>query len=193
MTGRAARWLCLALVSGAWVGPATAASDGRPLYAITRVGSALADDDLVGSSRAGLVCLPNRAIRWGDVGTGGSMDQREVVQDALEDAGLAMTPLGSFGGGTAAHPALRLRATVRAAAFRLCAKHYVGDARALSGDAALELEWRVEGLDGSEVAHVSKVGRHIDERHAASLAGIYRQLLGDSAIDAATWLRASSH
>lgn len=189
MTGRTALLACL--IVSAWSNAASAA-DG-PIYAITRVGSSLTDDDLVGSQRAGLVCLPNRAIRWRDVETGGSMDQREVAQDALEGAGLAMTPLGSYGGGTAAHPALHLRATVKAAAFRLCAKHYVGDARALSGDAALELEWRVEGLDGSEVSHVSKVSRHIDEHHAAALAGIYRQLLGDAAVDAAGWLRASPH
>lgn len=191
MIGRTAFWACLVVAT--WGGAVSAAASDGPIYAITRVGSALTDDDLVGSKRAGLMCLPNGAIRWGDVGTGGSMDQREVVQDALEDAGLAMTPLGSFGGGTAGHPALHLRATVRAAAFRLCAKHYVGDARALSGDAALELEWRVEGLDGSEASHVSQVSRHIDEHHAASLAGIYRQLLGDAAVDVVGWLRASPH
>lgn len=168
MTGRIVRWMCLALAMGSWAGPVSAASDGKPIYAITRVGSAITDDDLVGSKRAGMVCLPSGPIRWRDVGTGGSLDQREVVQDALEDAGLAITPLGSFGGGTAGHPAL-------------------------SGDAALEIEWRLEALDGSEVSHVSKVSRHVDEHHAASLTGIYRQLLADSAVDVAAWLRAAPH
>jgi hypothetical protein len=191
MIGRTALWACLAVAIGGGAVPAPAA-DG-PVYAITRVSSSLTDDDLVGSKRAGLVCLPNGAIRWRDVGTGGSMDQREVVQDALEDTGLAVTPLGFSSNGSAAHPVLHLRATVKAAAFRLCAKHYLGDARALSGDAALELEWRVEALDGSEVSHVSKISRHIDESHAASLAGIYRQLLSDAAVDAAGWLRTSPH
>jgi hypothetical protein len=175
------------------MGSPSAAADKGPIYAITRVGSALTDEDMVGARRAGLFCLPDGGIRWSDVATGGSMDQREVVQDALEDAGLAMTPLGSFTGGVSGHPALRLRGTIRAAAFRLCAKNYLLNARMLSGDSALEIEWRVESTDGTETSHVSKVSRHLDDKHPAALASIYRRLLADSAGDLAVWLRAPSH
>ena len=176
------------LILSTWGTVALAAPGARPIYAVVRVGSALADEDKVGVRRAGLACLPNGPIRWSDIATGGVMDQREIVQDALEDAGLPVTPLGSTGD-RAGPPALRLRATVRTADFRLCARHYLGDARAFSGDVALDIEWRVESaVDGSEVPHSSHVTRHIEAERAASLGSIYRQSLGDAARDVAQWL-----
>jgi hypothetical protein len=182
--GRAA---CLVL--SIWGAVAVAAPD-HPIYSVVRVGSVLADEDKVGAKRAGLMCLPNGVIRWSDVATGGAMDQREIVQDALEDAGLPVTPLGSYDI-RSGHPALRLRATVRMAKLDLCARHFIGDAKALSGDIALDIEWRVESADGSEVPHISHVTRHIEPDQAASLGSIYRKALGDAAGDVAHWLLAS--
>ena len=179
-----------ALVLSTWGTVAPAAPGARAVYAVVRVGSALADEDRVGARRAGLVCLPDGPIRWRDIATGGVMDQREIVQDALEDAGLPVTPLGSLGD-RAGRPALRLRATVRTADFRVCARHYPGDARAFSGDVALDVEWRVESAaDDGEVPHLSHVTRHVDASRAASLGSLYRQSLGDAARDVARWLLA---
>jgi hypothetical protein len=175
------------LTVSTWGQGAIAAPGNSPLYAVIRVGSSLADEDRIGVKRAGLACLPNGVIRWGDVATGGNMDQREAVQDALEDAGLPVTPLG-LSDDNDRRPALRLRAMVRAADFRVCARHYLGDAKAYSGDVALDIEWRIEGGDGGEVPHVSRVTRHIEGDRAASLGSIYRQLLGDAARDIAHWL-----
>lgn len=185
--GFAAGWGCLIL--SAWGTAALAAPADPPIYAVIRVGSVLSDEDRIGVKRAGLLCMPNGAIQWGEVSTGGTMDKREIVQDALEDAGLPVTPLGAVEVRDR-RPVLRLRATVRAANFSLCARHWgMGDAKALSGDVALEIEWRVESAaNGSEIPHVSRVTRHIEEARAASLGAIYRQLLGDAARDAAHWL-----
>jgi hypothetical protein len=186
----AARAMCLVAATGG--AAAIAAPGDRPIYAVVRVGSALAGEDRIGAKRAGLMCLPNGVLRWGDVATGGAMDQREVVQDALEDAGLPVTPLGTTDRASG-RPALRLRASIRAAGFNLCARHYLGDARAYSGDVALEIEWRVESTDGSEVPHISNVSRHIDESHAGSIGSIYKHLLDDAAVDAAHWLLAPAN
>lgn len=180
----AAALLALACTSAARAaGPA-------PIYAVTRISSAIDDGEKVGSKRAGLMCLPQGVVHWGDVATGGSLDQREIVQDALEDAGVAVTPLGEVGGGgERAH--LRVRGTVRTAAFRLCAKRFgLGDAKTYSGDVAIEMEWRVEdrASGGMEATHLSKVLRHVDEAHAASVGALYRALLRDSARDLAGWL-----
>lgn len=178
---------------------AAAAPAAKPVYAITRVGSSLGDDEVVGAKRAGLACLPNGAIRWGDVATGGTMDQREIVQDAAEDAGLPVTPLGMIRDG-GARSVLNLRGAIRAASFSLCARGWgfggiggVGDRARMSGDATLSVEWRVEDQAGGGAAtYVSHSAAHLDAHHAASLGAIYRGLLADAARDVTRRLLAGS-
>ncbi len=157
-----------------------------PPYAIARMGSAIDAAERVGTKRAGTMCLPNGSIRWGDVAGLSAMDQREIVEDAFEDAGVAVTPLG-----IGADHAARLRGTVRAAHFSMCARHWLaGGSKALSGAAMMSVEWRLEAADGAPVvAHASDIAREIDASHAAPLGAIYRLLLGDAARDAAAWLK----
>lgn len=166
------------------------------IYSVVRIGSALGDDDKVGSRRAGLMCLPQGVLRWSDLASAGSMDQREAVQDVLEDAGLAVTPLGEASEtGVRGRRHLRVRGTVIAAAFSLCAKHWgLGNGKALSGDTGLDIEWRAESLASDDLPrkHVSRVTRRIGGDHAASVTAIYRVLLKDAALDLARWLRAGA-
>lgn len=170
---------------------APSAPQAAAVYAVARIGSGISDDEIVGQKRAGLMCLPNGSIRWSDVTVGTSMDQREIVQDVLEDEGVAVTPLGEFVASNSAGRVLRLRGSVRSASFSLCARHWgTGDARALSGDTRLEIEWRAESRDDAAVEqrHVSTVTRRADGAHAAPLGAIYRALLKDAARDLAQWL-----
>ena len=157
-----------------------------PLYAIARIGSAIDGAEPVGSRRAGALCLPDGRIRWSDVAGVTSMDQRELVEDAFEDAGVAVTPLG-----VGSDHAARLRGTVRSARFSLCARRWLGGgATALSGDATVRVEWRLEAADGAPVVtHASEISRRIEPGQAAPLGTIYRLLLGDAARDAAAWLK----
>ena len=144
----------------------------------------MADEQIVGSRRAGLMCLPLGSIRWSDVATGTGMDQREAVQDVLEDEGVTVAPLAESAGST-----LRIRGSVTTADFRLCARRWaLGDAKALSGDAQLSMEWRIEGRADPSAKHLSAVSVHIDPKHAASTGAIYRLLLKAAAQDLATWL-----
>lgn len=175
-----------------WAGLAGAAMAQPPaqrprLYTVARIGSAIDDAQTVGAKRAGMMCLPNGVIHWGDVFSGTQMDQREVVQDVVEDAGLTVTPLGN-----APDRAFRLRGTVRTAAFDLCARAWLGNARALSGTVTLGIEWRLEDPTGGPVvSHVSTITRTIAGRQAAPLGAIYRTTLAEAARDAAAWLKAN--
>jgi hypothetical protein len=165
---------------------AVQAAAPAPPYTIARMGSAIDAAEIVGTRRAGTLCLPDGSLRWSDVADAGTMDQRELAEDAFEDAGVPVTPLG-----TGPERATRLRGTVRAAHFSMCARRWLGGgSKALSGDATLTVEWRAETMDGAPPAsHVSTVSRRIDAQHAAPAGAIYRLLLGDAARDAAGWLK----
>lgn len=179
-----AGWALLALGAAA---PAAA----RTVYTVVRVGSDLTGEQIVGVRRAGLACLPAGKLRWAQVDAGTNTDQREAVQDALEDADLPVVPFGEYSGERGDAETPRLRGVVKAAAFDLCAKHWLGDANALSGEARLDVEWRIESRAQAGVAqrHLSHVARTIGSHQAAPLASIYRLLLQDAARDLAGWLQ----
>ncbi|UAK24315.1 hypothetical protein [Sphingomonas nostoxanthinifaciens] len=168
---------------------AAAASPTPTVYAITRIGSDLAADQVVGVKRAGMMCMRNGVIRWSDLAAGHAMDQREAVQDALEDADIAVTPLGESAAADSKR-VLRLRGVVRAASANLCARHWLGDSKALSGEIGVTIEWRAESRATATVErrHESVITRTIDAQHAAPAAALYRALLGDAARDLARWL-----
>jgi hypothetical protein len=185
------RLAALVLAGAVTALPAGADVPSAPIYAVVRMSTELSDDDVVGHRRAGLICAPAGAIRWADIGAKSSTDQRETVQDVLEDAGIAVTPFGEVSPGRPAETARRIRGAVTAATFKLCARHWaIGDANALSGDAAIDIDWRIEGRAGIELHHSAHLQHAIDPAHAASLGAIYRALLKDAARDLATWLQA---
>lgn len=157
----------------------------RP-YTIARMGSAIDGAEPIGTRRAGALCLPNGVIRWSEVADVTAMDQRELVEDVFEDAAIAVTPLG-----TGPQHEARLRGTVRAAHFSMCARHWLGGgSKSLSGDATLSVEWRLENTDGTPaITHISEVSRQFDTMHAAPLGALYRTMLGDAAKDAAGWVK----
>jgi hypothetical protein len=177
------------LVLAAAALPAASPPPAR-VYAVVRVGSVLDPAAVVGRKRAGALCLPNGAIRWSDVAAGTATDQRELVQDALEDAGVAVTPFGEAQDrrGTA-----RLRATVQAARFDLCARRWgLGDGKAMSGEAGITVEWRVEDGVAPPRVHRSVVSQTVPASAGAPVGALYRALLGQAARDAAGWLAAAS-
>lgn len=158
-------------------------------YAPQQVGTTIAASEPVGHVRAGLLCLPKGMLRWRDVGIAERLDQRQIVGDALDGAGLSVAEF-SRGGGR------RVRGTVTRAGFDLCAREWGlgGGADRLSGKAALEVSWRVEATEGGggDLTHVSRVERTIARDGAESVAAIYRDLLGDAARELAAWLKAGA-
>jgi hypothetical protein len=179
-----------ALLAMGWSG-AQAADKHDPLYAIVRMGSEISDKAAVGVKRAGLACWTSGIIHWKDVGPGKNMEQREIVQDVLEDEDIRVTPLGEYDGPAGQKEALRIRGRVMSAAFRLCARHWLGS-NAMSGDAALEVEWRLESraAAGLERIHLSRIKLKIDDSDAEPVDGLYRLLLQHAAKDLADWLKA---
>ncbi|WP_174273783.1 hypothetical protein [Sphingomonas bacterium] len=176
---------CLAILLAATSAPA--APPPAPVYVVDRMRDLISPDEVVGTRRAGLMCLPNGTIRWKDIPQGDALDRREIIQDVLEDEG---QHVASLGGTVAARRQVRIRGVVRAAAFRLCARQWLGDRGALSGDAHLEMEWRAENGDGADpgLRHVSTIDRHFDGKQAASLGTLFRAMLEASARDLVQWL-----
>lgn len=187
MTFRSVAALLLALACGAEARGQVARQPAARVYVVDRIRDLISEDEKVGTRKAGLMCLPNGSLRWKDVSTGANIDQREIVQDVLEDRGLRVASLGAPG---PTRRQVRLRGILKAADFTLCARDWLGDHNALSGNARLEIEWRAEEVNGAEadLRHVSAIRRHFDRHDAASLGAIYRLLLEEAAKDLADWL-----
>lgn len=166
-----------------------AAAPADRVYAIERIGDRIAPDTEIGKKRAGLACLPNGRVRWSDIGSAGASDRRELVQDALEDAGLPITTLS---GGTPLKRQIRLRGIVTDAAVDLCAKNMLGRPTALSGTARLVMEWRGENGDDLPLRHISTIERKFEGPKAASLGTIGRTLIEEATRDLAQWLQAGA-
>ncbi len=169
--------------------PAIAAPPLR-VYVVERLGDGIGADDSIGPKRAGLICLPSGHIRWRDLVPGERADRREIVQDALEDAGLPILSTAS----ASTRRQFRIRGLVTEASANLCARQQLlGDSAALSGTARLTIEWRIEDVadPGTSRRHVSAVDRKIAAGNAASAGTIGRALIGDAARDLAEWLKST--
>ena len=181
---------CAALALALFSCPAFAAPPAR-VYVVERLGDSIGADDSIGPKRAGLMCLPNGHIRWRDLMPGERADRRDIVEDALEDAGL---PIVS-GAPSATRRQFRVRGLVTEASASLCARQQlIGDKAALSGTAHVTIEWRVEDVADpvSSRRHVSTITRSIAGKDAASASTIGRALVSEAARDLAGWLEAPS-
>lgn len=173
----------LVLLAAAVTLPRAAPAQERPTFYVERVSSAIADDEKIGQRRMGVFCIPSGALRWKDVLPSRSLDEREVVEDALEDAGLRVSSESGRPGGTA-----RIKGSVTAANFRVCAKLGAFRDAAVVGDVALDVEWRVRRRDDSDAAKLtSHVARHLASK--ATIGSAYRDLLTDAARDLAGKLK----
>ena len=176
-----ALWLAAAL---AHIAPAE--ETAKPVYLVERVGTIIADDEKIGVRRMGAFCLPTGALHWKDIVPSRTMDQREVVEDALEDAGL---PLADTVAPGRAARLRRIKGSVTTADFRVCAKLGAFRDAAVVGDVALDVEWRVQGpAEGEAVRWTSHVTRHLTAK--TTLGTAYRDLLTDAARDLAEKLKA---
>ena len=158
------------------------------VYVVERIGDRIAPDSEIGKKRVGLACLPNGRVKWSDIGFGGPTDRRELVQDALEDAGL---PIATLSGGTPLKRQIRLRGVMTEASVDLCAKNAFR-LSALSGTARLVVEWRGEVVDGDAppLRHISTIEQKFDGPKGASLGAIGRTLIEEATRDLAQWLQA---
>jgi hypothetical protein len=169
-----------------------AASSVR-IYIVERIGSELSSDARVGVSRAGLLCAPDRRLAWKDVGAGPVTQQKEIVQDALDRAGLRTAMV--LPTGARRHDARRISGVIEQAHFALCDRHWaLSRAHALSGEASIVLHWRLELPDGSAPPQRfrSSVTRTIAPAEAASIGTIYEMLLDAAAEDLARQLSAAA-
>lgn len=162
----------------------------RPVYIVERIGTLLADDAPVGFARAGLLCAPNRSLKWKDVTAGGAIQQREIVQEALDDAGLQTSTL-VLKTGQRRGTERRVVGEISDAHFGLCDRHWgLGRTHALSGEATLSVKWRIETPDGSAAPfrYTSQTKQAIAPADAAALGTIYQRLLTSAATDLAQQL-----
>lgn len=183
----------VSVLAVALTAPAAATTEPQqPVYIVERVGAALPDDTAVGYARAGLICAPDKGLKWKDVTAGGAVQQREIVADELDDLGLRTSTLMLTGAGRRGMER-RIVGEVTAARFALCDRHWgLGHAHALSGTAALTVRWRVETLDGAAapIRRNSAVTLTIAPGDAAALGTIYQRLLKAAADDLARTLGA---
>ena len=155
------------------------------IYYVERVSTVITDDEKIGVRRMGVFCLPAGALHWKDILPSRNLDQREIVEDALEDAGLPLSDELSRAGG-----AYRIKGAVTAADFRVCAKLGALRDAAVVGDVALDVEWRLQRPGGEGASRIaSHVSRHLEAK--ATLGTAYRDLLTDAAKDLAGKLKAT--
>ncbi len=159
--------------------------DGHvPVYLVRQVEATIADDERVGARRIGLLCVPGgKTLLWKTIAVDGEEKEREIVRGALEDAGLRVASY-LRGGETV------VTGVIDTAGFALCER--IPGSGALSGDAAMEVTWRIEAADDNAPPSrwASRIRLHLDKAEAASPGAIYGRLLGEAANDLARHLTA---
>jgi len=157
----------------------------RPAYSVTMIHAPYAANAGVGARRAGLMCLPQGAVRWRELSARDDRWSIALIEDALAQEGLVVDRAAR-----AKASSVLVRGALRRVVLRVCARHWgLGDPFSLDGDGALEMEWRVLDAEGLPHAHVSSVSRHVDRHQATTAADLYEMLLGDAAADLARWLK----
>jgi hypothetical protein len=112
-------------------------------YSVAALSHDFVADTPVGPKKAGLACLPNGKVRWGDLDPGANADLRARLANKLRSAGLRID--APNGAGRVLH--------VRILALRVsaCAKKFgLGRPGSLSGKGTIDIEWTVEGTSVSQ-------------------------------------------
>jgi hypothetical protein len=180
--------LAAALVAAPALAAASQEDGAARVYAATMVHAPYTAAARVGARRAGLMCLPQGAVYWRDLSARDDRWSIQLIDDALAADGLAVDRSTRM-----AASRVEIRGEIRRIGFSLCARRWgPGDASALDGDGALQMEWRVDEGSGAPRVHVSSVRHHLDRGQAASPADLYEMLLTDAATDLAHWLKAGA-
>lgn len=157
-------------------------------YAVTMIHAPYAANAGVGARRAGLMCLPQGAVRWRELSARDDRWSIALIEDALAQEGLAVDRSAR-----AAASKILVRGELRRVMLHVCARHWgLGDPSSLDGDGALQIEWRVLDDAGSFHAHMSSVSRHVDRHQPTTATDLYEMLLVDAAADLARWLKAGA-
>jgi hypothetical protein len=157
-----------------------------PTYSVTMIHAPYAANAGVGARRAGLMCLPQGAVRWRELSARDDRWSIALIEDALAQAGLAVDRSAR-----AAASSVLVRGELRRVMLRVCARRWgLGDPSSLDGEGAIQMEWRVLDAGGVPHVHVSSVTRHIDRHQATTAVDLYEMLLADAATDLARWLKA---
>jgi len=180
-------WLAIGLIALPAGAPARAPDPAvvPPTYSVTMLHAPYAANAGVGARRAGLMCLPQGAVRWRELSARDDRWSIALIEDALAQEGLAVDRAAR-----AAASTVLVRGELRRVMLRVCARRWgLGDPSSLDGDGVLQMEWRVLDSGGSPHLHVSSVSRHVDRHAATTAVDLYETLLVDAATDLARWLK----
>ncbi|HKX22344.1 MAG TPA: hypothetical protein VJM81_03610 [Rhizorhapis sp.] len=136
--GRAAKWGAGPVLAGCLlIGSELHAVDGRQAnFLLVELTHPFVADTPIGPRKAGLMCLPNGKVRWGDINTGTSDDLRAILAERLNAIGLP--PRSGLG----RDDMIPLRARIISLTVSACAKKFgLGQPGALTGKGIIETEW----------------------------------------------------
>jgi len=197
------RWLSVVAVAGALlaVGQAAAQSEGNPRVslagppqtgstlrpiALTRIGSQLRDDQVVGKYLSGTVCVTSEKVFWKDI-AGDFVNLKEVFGEELKATGFKpdADPGDLFADTRNSATDLQVGAMIKSVASSYC-----DDLRGVSGTMTLSIQWQVYStlrrevvatIDTSGTLTAKGLGRKEQVRSLGQLAFVenVKVLLGD--------------
>lgn len=158
--------LLLAAACG-YSSPGTAAVAPQSIV-LAHVNHAFNKDSVIGPRRAGLLCLPNGVVRWGDLNGGAKEDLLGMLANRLRTSGAAVKSVSGAGG------EIRLHARIVNLRVKACAKKFgLRRPAALSGGGVIDIEWVQEadakGFDRPLITHADFVFQPNSENAAPIL------------------------
>lgn len=119
-----------------------------PPSALTRLGYSFAPETALGPRKAGLMCLPNGKVRWGDLGPVGPNELQDMLARQLRNLGIIIVSadIAPTSGGD------RVSAQIDSLHINGCARKWgLGKQRALSGTGTIGVSWTISSGEVSSV------------------------------------------